>query len=192
MLHLEIEDGAIVREAGTRHGTQRGTPMKDCYARLSQQTTEIHVPDDGSSPVEVEPVVLDNVLHEEDAEEHTPLDTVVVGSENLSQLSSQFTYMDSNALHLSQESSSQAAPAAIAQNIYASLALKAEQHPVLQNHLIAGLRHIRGKQDQLLAQGVALTPTTSSFPERTGDNSLKRRRSFLEFPLSKRRLSISK
>ena len=105
---------------------------------------------------------------------------MVVGSENPSQVSSQFTHMDSNALPLSQESFSQAAPAAIAQNIYASLALKAEQHPVLQNHLIAGLRHIRGKQDQLLAQGVALTPTTSSFPERTCDNSLKRRRSFLE------------
>ena len=172
--------------------------MKDCYARLSQQTTEIHVPDDVGSPIEVKPVVQANVLHDDDDEEHTPLtplDTVVVGSENPSQVSSQFTHMDSNALPLSHESSSQTTPAAIAQNIYASLALKAEQHHVLQNHLIVGLKHIRDKQDQLLAQGVtqiALTPTTSSIPERTSDNSLNRRRSFLEFPLSKTRLSISK
>jgi hypothetical protein len=35
----------------------------------------------------------------------------------------------------------------------------------------------------LIARGVAtmeISPTTSSFPERIGDNSLKRRQSFLE------------
>ena len=198
MLNPGIEDGAIVREAGTRHGTERGTPMKHCYARLSQQTTEIYVPDDVGTPFDVETVVQDNVLQVDVEEGNTPLTPVeplFVDSEIPSQLSSQFTHADSNDLTLSQESSSQAAPAAIASGLYASLALKAEQHPVLQNHLIAGLRHIRGKQNQLIAQGVTqmpLTPTTHSFPERAGDNSLKRHRSFLEFPLPKRRLCISK
>ena len=40
MLHPGIEDGAIVHEASTRHGTQRDIPMKHCYAPLSQQTIE--------------------------------------------------------------------------------------------------------------------------------------------------------
>lgn len=198
MLHPGIEDGAIVREAGTRHGTQRDTPMKHVYARLSQQTTEIHVPDGVGSPFEVDTVVQDNVLQLDVDAEHTPLTPVepqVVDSENPSQFSSQFTQIDPNAVTLSQESSSHAAPAAIAQGLYNSLVLKADQHPVLQNHLIAGLRHIRGKQNQLIAQGVPhtpLSPTTTSFPERSGDNSLKRRRGFLEYPLPKRRLSCSK
>ena len=198
MLHPGIQDGLIVREAGTRHGTQRGTPMKHVYKRISQQTTQPHVPDGQDNPKEVETVVQDNVLHEDDDAGFTPLTPVEplsIDSENPSQFSSQFTDVDPNAVTLSQESSSHAAPAAIAQGLYNSLALKAEQHPVLQNHLIAGLRQIRGKQNQLIAQGVAHTPfslTTTSFPELTGDNSLKRRRSFLEFPLSKRRLSCSK
>ena len=198
MLHPGIEDGAIVREAGTRHGTRRCTPLADCYTRLSQQTTHIYVPDDACTPLEVEPVVQDNVLPLHADEEHNTeaaVDPVSLDSDNPSQFSSQFTQMDSNSIPLSQESSSQVPPTETAQNIYSTLALKAEQHPVLQNHLIAGLRHIRGKQNQLIAQGATqmpLTPTTASFPERAGDNSLKRRRSFLEFPLPRRKLSISK
>ena len=103
MLHLGIEDGAIVHEAGTRHGTQRGTSMKHCYVQLSQQTTEIHVPEDVGSPFEVEHVVQENVLQIDVDEEHTPLthvDPVVVVLENPSQFSSQLTHMDSNAVTL--------------------------------------------------------------------------------------------
>ena len=127
MLHPRIVDGAVVREGGTRYGIQRGTPMKHCYARLSQQTIEIHVLDDVGTPFEVEHVVQDNVLQVDVDEEHTPLthvDPLFVDSENPSHFSSQFTHMDSNAVTFSQESSSHAAPAAISSGIYASLALK--------------------------------------------------------------------
>ena len=199
MLHPGIDDGVIVREAGTRHGTQRGTPVARCYSRLSQQTTQIYVPDDVGSQFDVEPVVQEDVLRLDVDEEHnppTPDVTVFFNSQNTSQFSSHSTQMDSfNPTNLSQESSTQTAPPATANDLYASLALKAEEHPVLQNHLIAGLKHIRGKQNQLIAQGVTntpLTPASSSFPARTGDNSLKRRKSFLEFPKPRRRLSTSK
>ena len=197
MLHPGFVDGAIVREAGTRHGTLRGTPIATCYAGLSQQSTEIYVPDDVAAPLQVQPVVEDNVLQLDIDEEHTTLGPLHVDSENPSQFDSQFSQMDSfNEMPLSQESSSHAPLPATAHNIYSTLAMKAEQHPVLQNHLIAGLRHIRGKQDQLIAQGVTqmpMTPTTTLFPAITGDNSLKRRRSFLEStPSTKRKLSSSK
>ena len=127
MLHPGIVDGAIVREGGTRYGTQRGTPIKHCYARLSQQTIEIHVPDDVGTPFEVEHVVQDNVLQVDVDEEHTPLthvDPLFVDSKNPLHFSSQFTHMDSNAVTFSQVSSSQATLAAISSGIYASLALK--------------------------------------------------------------------
>ena len=198
MLHLGIEDGAIVCEASTRHGTQCGTPKKHCYARLLQQTTEIHVLDDVGTPFKVEHVVHDNVLQVDVNEEHTILthmDPLFVDSENPLQFSSQFTHIDPNVVTLSQESFSQATPAAIAQDIYASLALNAEQHPVLQNHLIVGLRQIRGKAelaDSTRCYTDAIDPMTTSFLEWSDDNSLKCRRRFLEFPLLKKKLFNSK
>ena len=104
------------------------------------------------------------------------------------QLSSHFILCDSlNPITLSQESSSQADPAATAHDIYTSLALKAKQRNVLQDHLTVGLRQIWGKQTQPIAQGVMkmpLTPTTTSF--------LKRSWSFLEFSLLRKRLSNAK
>ena len=104
MLHPGVEDGAIVREASTKHETQRGTPMKHCYARFSKQTTEIHVPDDMGTPFEVEPVVHDNVLQVDVDEKHNPLTHVnplFVDSENPSHFPCQFTHMDSNAVTFS-------------------------------------------------------------------------------------------
>jgi hypothetical protein len=98
MLHLGIEDCVIVCEAGTRHGTQRGTPVAHCHSRLSQQTTEIYVPDDVGNQFNVEPVVQDNVLRHDVVEEHsfpTPDDHNFVDSQNPSQFSYQFTQMDS-------------------------------------------------------------------------------------------------
>ena len=36
MLHLDIQDGVIVREAGTLHGVDRGTPISQCYSKVPQ------------------------------------------------------------------------------------------------------------------------------------------------------------
>jgi hypothetical protein len=36
MLHLDIKDGVIVREVGTRHEVDRITPMSHCYSKVPQ------------------------------------------------------------------------------------------------------------------------------------------------------------
>jgi len=90
MLHHEVHDGVIVREVGTIHGTQRTTPTAHCYTRMSQQTTQLHIPSDVGS--------TDVVIHIDIDEEHNPLiilDSIFVDSEHPSQFSSQFTQVDS-------------------------------------------------------------------------------------------------
>ena len=85
LLHPGVDDGIIVRKAGTKHGTNRSTPMAHAYSRMSQQTTRLHVPSDVGSPFVVEPVVQDNVLHIDIDEEHTHLphlDSILVDSEH--------------------------------------------------------------------------------------------------------------
>ena len=36
MLHPDIQDGLIVRQASTLHGVDRGTPMSQCYSKGPQ------------------------------------------------------------------------------------------------------------------------------------------------------------
>lgn len=96
----------------------------------------------------------------------------------------------SNTVILSQSKVSQAATVTTSNAIYKSLAKMAAEYHVLQDYLLADLKFIKGKQNQLLSRGVAtmeVSPTSFSFPERIWDNSLKRRRSFLESPLAKKR-----
>ena len=130
MLHLGVDDGVIVCEAGPKHSVQHGIPMAQCYMQLSQQTTKLHTLSNMTSPAATEHVVHDNVIHIDVDEEHallTPRDPIFIDLEHPSQFSSHFTLGDSlNPITLSQESSSHVAPAATAHDIYTSLALKAE------------------------------------------------------------------
>ena len=94
MLHPGVDDGVIVCEVGTKHGTQCATPMAHCYTRMSQQTIQLHVPSDVDSPFVVELVMQYNVIHIDINEELTPLphlDSIFVDSKYPSQFSSQFT-----------------------------------------------------------------------------------------------------
>ena len=83
ILHPGADNGVIICEAGTKHGTQCATPMTHCYMRMSQQSTQLRVPFDVDNPFVVEPVVQDNVIHIDVDEEHTPLphlDSIFVDS----------------------------------------------------------------------------------------------------------------
>ena len=73
VLHPKVEDGVIVREAGTKHGTQFATPMAHCYTRMLQQIIQLHVPSDVDNTIVVEPVVQESVIHINFDEEHTSL-----------------------------------------------------------------------------------------------------------------------
>ena len=94
----------------------------------------------------------------------------------------------SNPVILSRSKPSQATTATTSNAIYKSLAKNVAEYHVLQDYLLADLKFIRRKQDQLLSHGIAtmeVSLTNFSFPKIIGDNSLKRRRSFLESPLAK-------
>ena len=75
-------------------------------------------------------------------------------------------------------------------NLYTSLTKNAETYPIIGAYLLADLKHIHGKQTELIARSGAMVhpiSSPSSFPARGGDNSLKRRRSFLENTPSKKK-----
>lgn len=67
--------------------------------------------------------------------------------------------------------------------LYESLAKTVTNYLALQDYLVADLKHLKGKQKDLIAKGVATLQTkddTTLFHVRDGDCSLKRHRSFLE------------
>ena len=83
---------------------------------------------------------------------------------------------------------SQTATATTSIHIHKFLSKNVAKYPILQDYLHADLKFIGGKQKQLISHGIAtmqVSPTSFSFLERTGDNSLKRHCSFLESPLAR-------
>jgi hypothetical protein len=91
----------------------------------------------------------------------------------------------------SEANSFQTAPITISNDMFKSLAKKVVIYYVLQYYLLAYLKFIRWKHDQLIARGVAtmqMNPRNTSFPEMSGDNFLKRHHNFLEFPLAKKKI----
>ena len=139
----------------------------------------------------------DNELYIRDDEEHIsggPAVPIVIDSQNSNDMITNIPLGDArNPIDLSQERLSQTGPKTKAYDIYIDLTRTANEYLALQDYLLADLRHIRGKQTQLIARGVAtmeISPTTSSFPERMGDNSLKRHQSFLEMSSRRRKKSV--
>ena len=193
MLHPHVDDGIIVREAGTKHGVDRATPMSQSFMDLSQRSGK------GKTALDVATapkgdntnIVTDHTeIGYTEQRTCTPAPTISVSQEDHCAFSTVSHGEAPNPQMSSQNCSSQAAIATSSNDIYKTLAKKAEEYPVLQDYLLADLKFIRGKQEQLISRGIAtmqLTPTSFSFPERNGDNSLKRHRSFLESPLAKRK-----
>ena len=185
MLHPNIEDGVIVREAGTLHGVHRATPMAQCFSTLSQvqQRDEHYTQPTSAINVNEEPESVDLQAATIGAEYDN---VILIESQESIQMVDRNSLCDvSNPIQLSQDEprAFQAATQTTIHTVFTSLARTAETYPELHPYLLADLKHIRGKQTELIARGVAAlhaTPTTSSFPERGGDNSLKRHRGFIE------------
>ena len=179
MLHPDIKDGLIVREAGTMHGVDRATPMSQCY----------------SKPPEANP--LEGLAQLKDIGNNTCVDleaeTIGAESADLNVMCSQASVGSvSNHVALSQShlAMSQSTSRMTTYRLYTSLTKNADTYPMLEKHLVADLKHIHGKQTELIARGDAMLARTSSptsFQKRGGDNSLKRRRSFLESTPSKKK-----
>ena len=195
MLHPDIEDGFIVREAGTRHGVDRTTPMSQCYAKV--KPTKVH---EGQSQAN------SNIVNDTESNECVDLEGETIGldagddvrgPEDPEDTGSHISQANvPNPLDLSQSDRgpSQTVSRTTVTTLYTALTKNAETHPFLQEYLLADFKHIHGKQTELIARGQAMLPPTSNpshFPARDGDNSLKRHRSFLEKLSSRKKTSKS-
>lgn len=58
-----IDDGIIVREAGTKHDMDRATSMSLSFMNFSQQTTHIHTAQDIVTTANIDDIVQDTYLH---------------------------------------------------------------------------------------------------------------------------------
>ena len=178
MLHPDIEDGVIVREAGILHGVERTVPMSKIWIK---------------GHTEFAGKTLDNVIDLEDClydcgstGNHMKID-LEDPDDMFSQSSIDEEYLgpigkSTVFLHDTNDSTSVRIHKSI-RLLYESLAKTTIEYPELQDYLIADLKHIKGKQKYLIARGVA-NPAKheglSQFPEILGDRSLKRHRNFLE------------
>lgn len=184
MLHPDVQDGVIVREAGTMHGVDRATPMSQCHSKARREgLTHGHSGNwkdiDNNGCVDLES------------------ETIGAPSQELDDLCTPISLGSvSHPIDLSQPdvAQSQAVSRSTANQLYTTLTKNADTYPILRQYLVADLKHIHGKQTELIARGDAMlhpTSTPSSFPARGGDNSLKRHRSFLEKLPSKKKTSTS-
>ena len=175
MLHPELEDGTIVRHAGTEHGTHR-------QILLSQSLANVQTPHDKN---------IEHVIN--NSSEVTKVDQVEnpVGQANSLDLLSQVSLADRNlrdaasSLEFSQDIQNTLGDKIhkTVMLLYESLVHTAIEYPGLQEHLVADLKHIKGKQKELIARGVATfqkKDNTTLFRACDGDRSLKRHKSFLE------------
>ena len=194
MLHPDIQDGLIVRQAGTLHGVDRSTPMSQCYSKVPA----VVIREGHAQPVS--DTFTDNVTNDiVDLRSENigfiggPEQPMLMDEEDHPEMSSHVLLGNvSTCNELSQYDigSSQAVAGATIHNLYTTLMKNVDTYPALHAHLLADLKHIHGKQTELIARSDAmlqLTSTPRSFPTRDGDNSLKRHRSFLENPTPRKK-----
>ena len=196
MLHPEVDDGVLFREAGSKHGIDRETLLSQCFSKPRPGEFRSTQPPVTSIIADLH----DDVIHITDDEGHGTggsWDPIVIESQDPSDIGISHVEMQlgeaTNPICISQEQLSQPGPWTKAHDIYKDLAKTADEYPALHDYLLADLKHIRGKQTRLIARGVAtmqLSPTTNSFPERAGDNSLKRHKSFLENSTPRKKSSL--
>lgn len=154
MIHPDIEDGLIVREAGTRHGVDKDTPLSQGLSMSLGGHYAAELPslidnDVGAMDIqctEKEPMISKKKDHE--------VCRVVRPNPHV---------------------------------LFEDLVALVDEHN-LHDHLVADLQALRGKYNGIVARGDANIRgfnSTRSFPELPGDNSLIRRKGFLE-PKSRR------
>ena len=190
MLHPNVDDGHIFREAGSKYGVDRETRLPECFSKPAEEPSPLESPSTQPPVLSRFADLHDTIIHISDDEGHNAggcEDPIIIDTQDpgdIRSLTGDIQGCDArNPICVSPERLSQCGPRSKAHDIYIDLTKTADEYPALHDYLLADLRHIRGKQNRLIARGVAtmqVDPTTSSFPEMTGDNSLKRHKSFLE------------
>ena len=149
MLHPDMHDGVIVREAGTMHGVDRATPMSPCYSKARRALFNEGLAGDSSTHSKHNG---NNVCVELDAE------TIGAPSADILDMCSQISIGSvSNPIDLSQSNLAQSQTMSLTttNNLYTSLTKNVDPYPILGAYLIADLEHIHGKRPNSL---LAVTP----------------------------------
>lgn len=200
MKHPAIDEGLIIREAGTRCGMERTIPMADAFGSTKQDSDgedEVNFVSDFYPPggstastsctaesnkklilgTNSNPIVLsdNNEPFKSQSEER-----------QFKTCGTEWNPIIIESTLPSQNRSKQDDPAELIRDILST----AGKHSELQNHLVADLKNIRGRYRKMIARGIAckdVKETTPTFPLREGDWSLKRKLGRLEAPRASKR-----
>jgi hypothetical protein len=168
LIHPNLEDGFILRNAGTKYGIDSTVPLSQVLKPpLGAEVNDIDLSD---VFLETQVPTVDDGIHMGSATH--PIDLSV----------------NSTRSHPDMSSRAKQAIRDDPEVIFKDLVSTAEKHKTLQNHLVSDLKLMRGKFSKILARGVRnenKNDTTAKFPEREGDWSLKRKRGRLEGNRSK-------
>lgn len=149
MLHPDIHDGLIVRQAGTLHGVDRGTPMSQCYSKVPQRLQH-----------EEPPLYNPNTLQDINNSEFIDLDAETIGytglndepigihSQHPPDMCSQILHSNvTRNIDISENDNrnSEELTRTTVHNLYTSLTKNADSYPSLHAYLLADLKHIHGK-----------------------------------------------
>ena len=167
MLHPGIEDGLIVREAGTLYGVARVVPMSQIWIKRHTEFV-------GKSSDNV--IDLEDCLYDFGSIENR----LGIDVEDPEDMFSQISIHEPHSGHIGQPTilfydQSDSTPIQIHKNIrllYKSLANTTIAYTELHDYLVADLEHIKGKQKDFIARGVANSAKhegLSPFPEILGD-----------------------
>lgn len=168
MKHPYIEPGLILREAGTRHGVERTIPLSQCFESMPREEDDSEDSSWTSDSNCASSVVLPS--------DGTAKNPIILGNEETKkEFPIQF-----------QGPVTQDSP----EVVFKELLCTAKTHSEIHLHLVADLKHIRGKYRKMIAHGVVrpdLNDTPRSFPLREGDWSLKRKPGRLETSKARKR-----
>ena len=171
MKHPEVDEGLIVREAGTRCGVKRTIPLSQCFQAVSDNGTE-----EGSTEI------LSGKMPDKVESSSASLEDGTAG--NPIRLDPSTRSSISN--NWEEPKLKQDNP----QTIFKELLSTADQHSEIQLHLVADLKHIRHKYRRMMARGLVSRDEKDiprAFALREGDWSLKRKPGRLEHSKTSKR-----
>lgn len=171
MKHPDIEEGLILREAGSKCGVQRTIPLAQCFESMPREEDE-----------DVGGAESDN-----SSSASCVIGPSIGSAKNPIVLNS--TEMQYNNAPTAQRPLTQDSP----EVVFKDLLCTAAQHTALQLHLVSDLKIIRGKYKRMIARGIVRPDskdTPAAFPLRGGDWSLKRKPGRLETPKSGKRSRV--
>ena len=135
MLHLDIEDGVIFREACTKHGINHGTPLWQCFARPSQQLVYLDPHSTQPTVGTIRANLHDNVLHIGEDKGHIAgghADPILIDSQDPDDMITNIVVGDArNPIDLSQERLSQSGPKTKVHDIYVEMTRTADEYLTL-------------------------------------------------------------